>query len=187
MSSGWLPLRIIVPGPRHENLPIRMSLGAYIDTLGADYAFVLVDNAVRIYSLGSGLQVRIIRPLGMDVNTPIDSLAIADDGKRIGIGCSAIVPEYKSSGLWVYQFKPTEDRNRRNVLAVRTGSARVACTPIEQRCAERRFFLGHDKAGAPSEHANVVGFMQRLALSIVEDALLAAEPSRKPGRASESV
>ena len=53
----WHSLKVAMPAPQQPSLPVQLAIGPYIDALGTDYAFVLVDNAIRIFSLGSSLQV----------------------------------------------------------------------------------------------------------------------------------
>ena len=46
-------------------LPVKIVVGPRIDDLAAELAFVLVDNRVRIFSLGTGVQVAISPPSPM--------------------------------------------------------------------------------------------------------------------------
>jgi hypothetical protein len=158
--------------------PVKMVVSSYLDLPGTDYVFLLLDNAVRIYSLGSGVQVRPpIRPLGRDMSVSLDSLAVTSDGKRIAVGCSSVVPQHKASGVFVYYLQPPTDHRRSELLAVRTGSARIGTIPIEQRIFSPHFYLGRDQAGALSEHKNIVDFMRTTAWGIVDEALESAEPT----------
>ena len=84
------------------------------------------------------------------------------------------------AGVWVYLLKPPRDQRLADLLAVRTGSARIASTFIEQRVFEPNFYLGYDKAGALSEFANVDVFMRQTAKDIVEEAIEIADPTPKP-------
>ena len=51
----WLPTRLTVPVT--TNLPVRMALGPMLDVPASDYVYLLVDNVVRVYSMGSAVQV----------------------------------------------------------------------------------------------------------------------------------
>uniref|UniRef100_A0A7S2HCA5 Uncharacterized protein n=1 Tax=Haptolina brevifila TaxID=156173 RepID=A0A7S2HCA5_9EUKA len=182
-QRGWLPVKIFFPTKANRQLPTKLIISGHLDLPATDYAFVLIDNVVRIFSLGSGVQVRVIAPMGSDVSTPLNSLAISVDGSRIAVGSSAIIPEERSAGFWLYELHFPRGEARQRLLDTRMGSACVGNTLLEQRVREERYFLGYDKAGALSEHANIRDFMHRTALAIVETALEAAEPT---GQAASS-
>ena len=52
----WQPLKMVFPV--QTELPTQLVIGPHMDVLASEYAYVLADNVVRIFSLGSGVQVR---------------------------------------------------------------------------------------------------------------------------------
>ena len=150
----------------------------------ADYAFLLVDNAVRVYSLGSSTQVLALRPLGDAKDPPLDSMALGGDGRSLAVGCS------KQGCFWLYNLAgPAAGAQvRTNLLAVRAGSARLRSIPVEQRVREHGWLLGQDASGYPNDRANVAAFMRRTAYQIVDLAMAKVADGRgsAPAAASRS-
>lgn len=62
-DRGWMPMKIHFPTKAQPHLMTKLVIGAYLDLPATDYAYVLIDNLVRIFSLGSGVQVRVLDPL----------------------------------------------------------------------------------------------------------------------------
>ena len=177
----WHPLKMIVPTT--TRLPTQLAIGPHMDVPASEYAFVLADNVVRIFSMGSGCQVRLIKPVGDDISTTVlDSLSVASSGKFLAVGCSGPAPDAQKSGFWVHDLTPPQrpDEKRGALVKARAGSARFGTAFSEQRVRENSFYLGVDRAGALNDHRNVSQFMGETALQIVEDALRATDPPPEP-------
>ena len=54
-NEAWLPTKITIPMTSRRRP--RIAIGPLFDATGTDYVYVLVDNCVRVLSLGSGEQV----------------------------------------------------------------------------------------------------------------------------------
>ena len=182
INLTWRPVKITLP--RQTDLAPLMALGPLLDVPAADYAFLLVDNAVRVYSLGSSTQVLALRPLGDARDPPLDSMALGGDGRSLAVGCS------KQGCFWLYNLAgPAAGAQvRTNLLAVRAGSARLRSIPVEQRVREHGWLLGQDASGYPNDRANVAAFMRRTAYQIVDLAMAKVADGRgsAPAAASRS-
>ena len=184
LGHKWHPMKIHIPCAAPQ-LPIRLCVGPPLDVPASDYAFVLVDNAVRIYSLGSGVQVRVIRPVGLEPSVPLDCLSVSGSGRYFSVGCALPIPEYQTAGFWVYELSPPErgDATRSRVLATRPGSFRHKASFPEQRVRETTFYLGVDKGGSLNDHTNLLHFMQRTANDIIDAALMTFDAPAPDGAA----
>jgi hypothetical protein len=58
-ARGWLPLKIGFTTTDRSSQPALLAIGPYMDLQASDYVYVLIDHIVRIFSLGSGVQVRL--------------------------------------------------------------------------------------------------------------------------------
>ena len=178
VQRRWNPLRALFPVT--TDLPTQLCVGPHMDVPASDYVFVLADNVVRIFSLGSGTAVRTIAPLSPEdaITSPLNSLAVSGNGKALAVGSSEKIAGQNGSGFWVYDLTLPQApaRTRHNMIAVRTGSARHGSTLPEQRIRESTFYLGTDRAGALNDHANVNNFMRSTANEIVDLALAALDP-----------
>ena len=168
----WRPLSVYVP-QHHPSLPVQLSIGPFMDATACDYAYILVDNAVRIYSLGTGVQVRVVRPLHEELSPAINSLTVGGNGLFFSVACAALVPEHKAPGLWIYELVPPMRGtvSHARLLTCRTGSARHRGVPPEQRVRQSAFYLGVDRGGSLNDHAHILPYMRRTTEYIVESAL----------------
>ena len=175
-ARKWLPMKAIIPYTR-EDLPARLCVGPHMDVPASDYAFVLLDNAVRIFSLGSGAQVRVLRPFAPHVAASLDCLAVSATGRFVAVGSSSALPEHKSAGMYVYDLEPPPRGapSRAALIKARAGSDRFGAALPEQRVRESSFYLGTDRSGALNDHANVMDFMRRTTWAIVEIAISAVD------------
>ena len=167
----WGPLRVVLPIRSVQ--PTQLAVGPHLDVPASDYAFVLADNVVRIISLGSGCQVRVLSPLGADALAPtappLSALAVAANGCCLAVGCAEPAPGPRASGFWLYDLALPEraSAERAKLIGLRAGSAKYGLALPEQRIREGAFFLGTDRAGGLNEHAHVHDFMRVIALSLI--------------------
>ena len=142
-SLEWLPTKTMLP-MQSQMAPL-LAMGPLLDVPCSDYVFVLVDNVIRIFSLGSSTQVASLRPLGDALSPALDSLSVAGDGRHIAVGCSEL------QRFWLYSLTPpppavpipgTLPRGvREDMLQVRAGSLRLGSVPLELRVREVEWSL----------------------------------------------
>ena len=177
-TLDWLPMKATFP--MVSQLAPLMAMGPLMDVPASDYIFILVDNAVRVLSLGSGTQVASLRPVGTDLEPALDSLAVGGDGRHVAVGCSS------QQRFYLYTIVPPAAgvRVRHEMMLVRAGSARLDSVPMELRVREVEWYLGRNAAGHLSTRTHVGRFMRREALRIVELSLEIAAPSAPGARTS---
>jgi len=177
-TLDWLPMKATFP--MVSQLAPLMAMGPLMDVPASDYIFILVDNAVRVLSLGSGTQVASLRPVGTDLEPALDSLAVGGDGRHVAVGCSS------QQRFYLYTIAPPAAgvRVRHEMMLVRAGSARLDSVPMELRVREVEWYLGRNAAGHLSTRTHVGRFMRREALRIVELSLEIAAPSAPGARTS---
>ncbi len=166
-SRGWLPLKITLPIAT-STTPV-LAIGPFFDVPQSDYAYLLVDNVLRIYSLGSGLLVwhnsSLHAPIGDELPV-LDSLAVSPNGRHVAVGSA------ERQGFWMYTLEPPrKGRIRASMLKLRCGSGRAGAMPCEQRVREVGWYLGYDRKGNLNDHAHVAAFMQRTVLSLINHAV----------------
>jgi len=155
----------------------RLAWGPMLDVPLSDYIYVLADNVVRIYSLGSLSVVRSIRPLGANVAPPLDSIDVSSDGRHLVVGCSS------ARRVFLYAIgMPTGGPHRACLLASRRGSARALALPCEQRVRE----VGWALATEGRERVHVERYMRRTVDEMVDAAIAAAQRGGRRSRARPS-
>ena len=189
-SQTWLPTTVTVPVTSRRRP--RLAIGPLFEYTGTDYVYLLVDNLVRILSLGSGEEVLTLRPGGGKVE--LDSISISGNGHHLAVGASAV------RGFWLYKVTAAEGEPRAALERVRSGSSRLSQVPVEQREGRQDWVIGTDATGFPKlgNEANVERVMQQLVKSIVDKAIgdetppaaappaaaAAAAPPKAQGKAS---
>jgi len=168
---GWLPLKIGFATTDRSRQPALLAIGPYMDSQATDHVYVLIDHVVRIFSLGSGVQVHVAAP-SLAGSAHLNSLAVAGDGRRFAVGCSPSAANDNDSGLWIYESQPPQGRLKSQLINVRMGSARAGMNRPEQRVRDGYFYLGRDHAEILSEHSNIYEYICHITNNMVDTAVV---------------
>jgi len=176
-TTQWAPGSALIPASASIMSSPLIRWGPCLDLPLADYLYVLVENVVRIFSLGSLTMVRAIRPLGDQLYPPLDMLDIAGDGRHLVVGSSngkqlvflySVIHPNNAVGVHRGNWRS----HSAGLMRTRLGSARAHVVPIEQRIRQHEAFaLGHESGGFPRTRAHMLRFMQRTVEAIIDRAV----------------
>jgi hypothetical protein len=172
----WSAGSALIPVSADLAIPPQLKWGPCLDLPRSDYLFVLVENVVRIFSLGSLTMVRAIRPLGNAIYPPLDCIDASADGRHIAVGSSVA----KRAFLFSIALPSNEVGRARGemhdhtagLLRTRLGSARAYALPFEQRVRLREgFALGQESGGVALTHVHIEQFMRRTVEALISRAV----------------
>lgn len=168
----WSAGSALIPVSADLASPPQLKWGPCLDLPLSDYLFVLAENVIRIFSLGSFTMVRAIRPFGNSVYPPLDSIDASADGRHVAVGSSvakrALVYSISLPSEEVGRARAEMHNHAAGLLRTRLGSARAYALPFEQRVRPREgFALGHESGGFPRTRVHIEQFMRRTVEALV--------------------
>eukprot|EP00736_Rhodelphis_marinus_P008221 Rmarinus@m.26734 len=159
-----VPPRILLPT---STRPPVVQVGPLIDACGSDAVYVLLDDAVEIFSLASGVHLKTV-----DVNVAAGGkgnpfLCLAKDHGVLAVGPS-------SRGVQWLRIADNNDLLSRQRMSERrawVGTTRTDAIPVEHRVRSHVFFCGHMDGAAQrtlNPYANVRKYASAIVMDIVE-------------------
>lgn len=179
-TLNWEGVQVTVPLSESPRAKPLLCIGPVADIPATDYAFVGVDASIRIYSLGSGAQVRVLRASA----APLRSLCVSADGaKVIATAGSGARPDF-----WELVMPHGKDSpERSHLIATRLGSSRARAVPSEQREREQHWVLGTDSLGKPLHGVYTRTYVRRFVQALVELSMREVEHTNRRNRSRASI